>query len=114
MSNFFIKDPVYGYITISETQRRLIDSLPMQRLRRIRQLCGSDFVYIGATHCRFSHSLGVSNLAEQLMTNLVNKLDLDPFYIEMLKIAGLLHDIGHGPFSHVFETILINDLGKNH
>lgn len=114
MPNFFIKDPVYGYIVLSNNHKPLIDSFPMQRLRRIRQLCGSDYVYVGATHCRFSHSLGVSNLAEQLMSNLVNKLKIDPSFVEKIKIAGLLHDIGHGPFSHVFETILINDLKKTH
>ncbi|MHC1590464.1 MAG: HD domain-containing protein [Candidatus Helarchaeales archaeon] len=114
MKVHFIKDPVYGYITISPTQKDLLDSRPMQRLRRIRQLCGSDFVYVGATHCRFSHSLGVSYLAEQLMTNLVNKLDMDHVYVEELGLAGLLHDVGHGPFSHVFETILMNDLKKSH
>ncbi|MHA1383584.1 MAG: HD domain-containing protein [Candidatus Helarchaeota archaeon] len=110
----FIKDAIYGYLVISENQKEIIDTYPMQRLRRIRQLAGSEYVYMGATHCRFSHSVGVSYLAEQLITKLARNINLTREDIEKEKIAAMLHDIGHGPFSHVSESLLINHLGKTH
>ncbi|MHA1381134.1 MAG: HD domain-containing protein [Candidatus Helarchaeota archaeon] len=110
----FIKDAIYGYLVISENQKEIIDTYPMQRLRRIRQLAGSEYVYMGATHCRFSHSMGVSHLAEQLITHLARTIDISRNEIEKVKIAAMLHDIGHGPFSHVSESLLINHLGKTH
>ncbi|MHA1797948.1 MAG: HD domain-containing protein [Candidatus Helarchaeota archaeon] len=116
--NTFIKDAIYGYLIFNDKEITLIDSFPFQRLKRIRQLAGSEFVYATATHCRFSHSLGVSYLAEQLITNLIMKnkqsdVKNDEDVISKVKIAALLHDIGHSSFSHVFESILA-DLGKNH
>ncbi len=110
----FMKDAIYGYIIISKNQKEIIDTYPMQRLRRIRQLAGSEYVYMGATHCRFSHSLGVSHLAEQLITNLSREVEISPTQIEKVKIAAMLHDVGHGPFSHISESLLINYLGKTH
>lgn len=110
----FIKDAIYGYLIISKNQKEIIDTYPMQRLRRIRQLAGSEYVYMGATHCRFSHSLGVSHLAEQLITNLSRNFEISRSQIEKIKIAAMLHDVGHGPFSHVSESLLINYLEKTH
>ncbi|MFX0133787.1 MAG: HD domain-containing protein [Candidatus Hodarchaeota archaeon] len=110
----FIKDAIYGYLIISKNQKEIIDTYPMQRLRRIRQLAGSEYVYMGATHCRFSHSLGVSHLAEQLIINLSRNVEISRSQIEKIKIAAMLHDIGHGPFSHVSESLLINYLEKTH
>ncbi|MHA1269609.1 MAG: HD domain-containing protein [Candidatus Helarchaeota archaeon] len=114
MKEGIIKDPVLGYIVVNENQFKLIDSEVMQRLRRIKQLCGSDYVYLGATHCRFSHSLGVMTLGEQLITKLSKNNDITFENIEEIKSAALLHDIGHGPFSHVFEGLLEAKFNKNH
>ena len=104
----FIKDPIHGYIFIDDLVRELIDTRFFQRLRRIKQLSGSEYVYPGANHTRFEHSLGVSYLAEK-MANSIQKdedVDLTEEDINHVKIAGLLHDIGHGPFSHTFEALL--------
>ncbi|MBD3229591.1 MAG: HD domain-containing protein [Candidatus Lokiarchaeota archaeon] len=114
MKEGIIKDPLLGYIIVNENMLKLIDSYPLQRLRRIKQLCGSEYVYTGAVHCRFSHSLGVMSLAEQLISNLLKDNDIPPEIIKEVKAAALLHDIGHGPFSHVFEGLLGKKFKKNH
>ncbi|WP_455364110.1 HD domain-containing protein [[Eubacterium] cellulosolvens] len=108
----FIKDPLYGYIRISEFEKDVIDTVPVQRLRRIRQLSGAEYVYPAANHSRFEHSLGVMHLAGLMCENV--PLDLDENDIQALKIAALLHDLGHGPFSHIFDPILIKYLKKTH
>lgn len=107
-----IKDPLHGYINITELDKRLIDSEPVQRLRRIRQLAGSEYVYPAANHTRFEHSLGVMYLAERLSRNPKVAQFLGE-KAEEVKIAALLHDVGHGPFSHVFESLL-ERVGKTH
>jgi HD superfamily phosphohydrolase len=109
-----IKDPVHGYVYITEREKEIIDSYPVQRLHRLRQLAGSEYVYPGANHTRFEHSVGVMYLAGKVTENpnvsrLVSKNEA-----ETVKIAGLLHDVGHGPFSHVFEQLLDRKLGKTH
>lgn len=109
-----IKDPVHGYIYINEQEKTLIDSYPVQRLRRLRQLAGSEYVYPGANHTRFEHSIGVMYLASRVTENpRISKL-LNEHEAETIKAAGLLHDVGHGPFSHVFEQLLNKKLGKTH
>ncbi len=108
----FIKDPIHGYIQINGTERAVIDTYPIQRLRRIRQLAGSEFVYPAANHTRFEHVLGAMYLAGVLGTAL--PADLSDHHVEQLRLAALLHDIGHGPFSHVFEPLMIRHLGKTH
>ncbi len=108
----FIKDPVHGYIQINGTERDVIDTYPVQRLRRIRQLAGSEFVYPAANHTRFEHVLGAMYLAGVLGRTL--PVDLSDHQIQQLRLAALLHDIGHGPFSHVFEPLMIRHLGKTH
>lgn len=108
----FIKDPLYGYIRITDFEKKLIDTWPFQRLRRIRQLSGAEYVYPAANHTRFEHSLGTMFLAKTLAESL--PIDLSLNEIEEIKIASLLHDIGHAPFSHLFEPILIKYLNKNH
>ncbi len=109
-----IKDPVYGYVYITEAEKKVIDSFPLQRLRRLRQLAGAEFVYPGANHTRFEHSIGVMYLAGLLVgkPNLTQHLSQDR--AQMIRIAALLHDVGHGPFSHVFEHLLVKFLGKTH
>ena len=111
-SGGFIKDPIHGYVRISETERSVIDTRPVQRLRRIRQLAGSEFVYPAANHTRFEHVIGAMHLAGALAQAL--PIDVPERQQEQLRLAALLHDIGHGPFSHVFEPPLAKYLGKNH
>ncbi|MCS7103342.1 MAG: HD domain-containing protein, partial [Candidatus Korarchaeum sp.] len=104
------KDPIHGYLRISPEELTLIDSFPLQRLRRIKQLPGSDYVYPGAVNTRFEHSLGVMHLAGMMGESLRGERET----IELLRLAGLLHDIGHGPFSHSFENILMESFGISH
>jgi HD superfamily phosphohydrolase len=109
-----IKDPVLGFVYITEEEKDLIDSFPVQRLHRLRQLAGAEFVYPGANHTRFEHSVGVMYLASQVAENPnISKLVTED-EAESVRVAGLLHDVGHGPFSHVFEQLLEKQLGKTH
>ncbi|MHA1585241.1 MAG: HD domain-containing protein [Promethearchaeota archaeon] len=93
-----------------------MDSKEMQRLTRIRQLSGANHVFPGANHTRFEHSLGVAALANRLAANLkkIHDVPLSQHDINSCVIAGLLHDVGHGPFSHNFESILLKYLNKDH
>jgi HD superfamily phosphohydrolase len=109
-----INDPIHGFIGITETEAKIIDSLPYQRLRRIKQLSGGHFVYPTAEHTRFSHCIGVMYLAGLSGRRLLGRLGLGDQELQEVRIAGLLHDIGHGPFSHVFEEVLIEKRGMNH
>ena len=109
-----IKDPVHGYVYITETEKQIIDSYPVQRLRRLRQLAGSEFVYSGANHTRFEHSIGVMYLAGELTENQNLSQLLSEEEIQIVRMASLLHDVGHGPFSHVFEHLLVKFLNKTH
>ena len=109
-----IKDPVHGYVYINEAEKEIIDSYPMQRLRRLRQLAGSEYVYPGANHTRFEHCVGVMYLAGKAVENPnISRLVSDE-ECDMARVAALLHDVGHGPFSHVFEQLLIRDLEQTH
>jgi HD superfamily phosphohydrolase len=85
----------------------LIDSPEFQRLRRIRQLGVSEFVFPSATHTRFTHCLGVFHTARSLVSVIERELkgDFDPNRAEVAVIAALLHDLGHGPLSHTFEGV---------
>ena len=109
-----IKDPIYGYVRITEAERKIIDSYPFQRLRRIRQLAGAEYVYPGANHTRFEHSVGVMHLAGAFLENPHISQMISEDEVQMIRIAALLHDVGHGPFSHVFEHILTKFLNKTH
>ena len=109
-----IKDPVYGYVYITKAEKEIIDSFPVQRLRRLRQLAGTEFVYPGANHTRFEHSVGVMHLAGLLSENPNLSQILSEDETKIIRIAALLHDVGHGPFSHVFEHILTKFLNKTH
>jgi HD superfamily phosphohydrolase len=105
------KDPLYGFIHVDyELIRKIIDSALFQRLRRVRQLSGVQMVFHGAEHSRFSHSLGVYEIANRFLTvsdiqNALSERDKLVFLS-----AALLHDIGHGAYSHAFEDVF----GVNH
>src|SRR5437016_14096657 len=101
----FIKDPIHGYIRVNETERMVVDTRPVQRLRRLRQLAGSEFVYPAANHTRFEHVLGAMHLAGALSEVLPTHLDAHDQ--EQMRLAAPLHDIGHGPFSHVIEPPMV-------
>jgi len=93
-----IRDPIHGFIRINDV-KPIIDCRAMQRLRRIRQLARADLVYPGLMHSRFEHSLGVMHVAREM----AEKLEIQGRQKTIVETAALLHDIGHGPFSHVFE-----------
>jgi len=105
-----IKDPVHGYIQVDSTLLPLLDTPQVQRLRYIRQLGFSYLVYPGAHHTRFEHSLGTMHLVNALGT----RLSLSPYDHAHVSAAGLLHDIGHGPFSHAIEGLSREFLGRKH
>ena len=97
-----IRDPLYGFINLSKLEIKLIDTNAFQRLRCIKQLSHAYLVYPTAIHTRFEHSLGVVYLADRVC----NQLDFNEDECEIIRLAALLHDIGHGPFSHLFEKVL--------
>ena len=107
-----INDPVHGFIKIP--QGLLLDIIQhplMQRLTRIKQLGMSSFVYPGAQHTRFQHSIGAFHLTSEAMLALSQKgIFIFDSEAEAVEMAILMHDIGHGPFSHVLENTLISGI----
>ncbi|ODR94058.1 hypothetical protein AUC70_10810 [Methyloceanibacter stevinii] len=108
-----IRDPLHNLITFQANEFehvmwRVIQTRPFQRLRRVKQLGFSEFVYPGATHSRFAHSLGVFHVARKLMRIIKEHLGQSR-YLETRAhqaiAAALVHDLGHGPFSHAFEEV---------
>lgn len=112
MSERIYRDPVHNIIRLrTDTDEgrlmvRLIDSYEFQRLRRIKQLGLALFTYQGAEHSRFTHSLGVLHLMTRVLDRLGEKYPIDEEARAAARAAALLHDIGHGPFSHVMEKVL--------
>lgn len=116
-----LRCPVHGFIPISDWEREIINQPAFQRLRRIRQLAWTDYVYPGAMHTRFEHSLGVMHIAGQLFDAIVRRssdvlrseLKYTDDEIEtdrqIVRLTALLHDTGHGPFSHAAEDVLPKD-----
>jgi hypothetical protein len=102
MAGLEIRDPIHGLIGREEHEQEIIDAPVFQRLRRIKQLAMASLVYPGAVHTRFDHSLGVLHIAGRMAKQLLS----DPGERRLVRVAALLHDIGHGPFSHVSEEIL--------
>ena len=113
-----IRDPVHGFVAITAWEREIINHPCFQRLRRIRQLAWTEMVYPGATHSRFEHSLGVMHLATRMFDAirdknediLVNELKYERGDLERervkVRLAALLHDVGHPPFSHAGEEVM--------
>jgi len=97
-----IRDPIHNFVTLHDKQIKLVGTRALQRLRGIRQLALANLVYPGAVHTRFDHTLGVTQVAGQM----ARALGLHSDQVELVQFAALLHDIGHGPFSHVSENAL--------
>lgn len=103
-----IRDPIHGNIEFNETEAKIINTPEMQRLRYIKQLDTAYFVFPGANHTRFEHSLGTMQVTKELVRSVYKNDSREFAYV------GLLHDIGHGPFSHLSEEIIKTHLKKNH
>ena len=98
----FIRDSLHGNLQLDDFEVKIVDTPQIQRLRRIKQLGFTYLVYPGANHTRFEHSIGAMYLASRL----ANNLQLDDHKKQMLRVCAILHDAGHGPFSHVSEGVL--------
>ena len=104
-------DPIYKYITFPEKIWKIIDTPQFQRLRRLKQLSTTSFIYLGGNHTRFEHCIGTGYLSRDLVKKGFKSLNTENnYFIDCVSYAGLCHDIGHGPFSHTFNTVL-NSLG---
>jgi HD superfamily phosphohydrolase len=111
MSEKIIRDPVHDVIAFQLDRPtdallfRLLNAAEFQRLRRIRQLGMASLAYPGADHSRYSHSLGVMETARRMLAQLRKFFAIDPADEQVCLVSSLLHDLGHGPFSHVFERV---------
>jgi HD superfamily phosphohydrolase len=136
-----IKDPIHGFMTMSKAMKIIIDTKEFQRLRNLKQLGTTYMVFPSGSHSRFEHSLGTAHLADKLITRIDSVLRpanceeylknipelseyfdimyegqvyvIDKYIKELIKIAALCHDIGHGPFSHLFDNFLSKQIEDN-
>jgi uncharacterized protein len=112
-----IFDPVHGFILLNDLESAMVDTEPFQRLRYIRQLGGAYLVYPGATHTRFEHSLGTMELATRIFDRIVlvedsgSWLPDPPYARQIVRFAALCHDLGHLPFSHLAEHLVLGKEG---
>ncbi|HHY38524.1 MAG TPA: HD domain-containing protein [Clostridia bacterium] len=97
-----VRDPIHGMIYYSDLEEAVINTPVVQRLRGIKQLALTEYAYPGAKHSRFEHSLGTMHIAGRL----AKKVGLSEEECNDVRLAALLHDLGHGPFSHVPEPCL--------
>ena len=112
----YIYDKIHGYVHFSENELNFLDNKWVKRLKRIKQLGQLDQVFPCASHSRFEHSIGVSHLAEKYCTILnmnSNRQVFNEKDILCVKLAGLFHDLGHGPFSHVFDNVVLKIVVKD-
>uniref|UniRef100_A0A8C8C3M4 Deoxynucleoside triphosphate triphosphohydrolase SAMHD1 n=1 Tax=Oncorhynchus tshawytscha TaxID=74940 RepID=A0A8C8C3M4_ONCTS len=110
LSSSVFNDPIHGHVEMHPLLVRIMDTPQFQRLRHIKQLGGAYFVFPGASHNRFEHSIGVGYLAGRLVQELSERqpeLLISSRDILCVQIAGLCHDLGHGPFSHMFDSMFI-------
>jgi len=134
-----INDSIHGMISISKAATLIIDHPIFQRLRNLKQLGACLYVFPNAVHTRFEHSLGTYYLSKKILNSIkinsstidlikplmeiknlesyfkrVDRIDLDDYIIELISIAGLCHDLGHGPYSHMFDDIFVPELQKKY
>ncbi len=134
-----INDIIHGSITLSKMAMLIIDTPEFQRLRYIKQLSTCNFVFPNAVHTRFEHSIGTYQICKKMLYNLkknsskeeINLIGniielkdyfsktlhenlLDDYIIELVSIGALCHDLGHGPFSHLFDDYFLKDKIKNY
>ena len=108
-----IVDPLHGHLEVPPELVQIMDTLYFQRLRDLKQLGCADWVFPGAVHTRFLHSLGVAHLAYQMIQRIKQhypKLKVSERDCILVSMAGLCHDMGHGPFSHGFERVVASAL----
>jgi len=109
----YYRDPIHGYIGVFDYEQKIIDHPLFQRLRRIHQLGFAYYVFHGAEHSRFGHSLGVLKVVDDICKQ-VGITEEDEDLYRKLRIAGLLHDIGHTPYSHTLEPIKVKNIMLKH
>ena len=107
-----IYDPVHGNIFIDSLAKQIVDTEEFQRLRNIKQLGCCYYVFPGASHNRFEHSLGVYHLAKEYIQILNTEHQFTDNDIKCISIGALIHDLGHGPYSHLFDDLVSKE--KNH
>ena len=125
-----VYDPIHGHLTFDDYVWKIIDTPEFQRLRNLKQLGSVQYVFPGGTHSRFEHSIGTAYLSNRLINHLIrnfeNKEEIgysnysqfhaqnekinEEFNIRAVTMAGLCHDLGHGPFSHLFDRRVIKTL----
>ena len=112
MRNKSITDPVHKRIPFSLAEKHLLNSPLVQRLQLVGQLTGTKQVFPGGTNTRFLHSIGVMHIATQYIETLFSKFTenieeifkrSEQYFVQLTRIAAVLHDVGHGPFSHSFD-----------
>lgn len=109
------QDALYGSLELEPLIQRLMDTPQFQRLHGLKQLGTSDHVYRGCTHTRFEHSVGVAHLAQRFAEGLRRRqpeLNITAADVMCVKVAGLLHDLGHGPFSHMWDDVFVKRTGQ--
>ena len=112
-----IYDPIHGFIELTPLMKQIIDTEEFQRLRDLKQLGATTFVFPSANHTRFEHSIGVSHLAGKMIESIQKnnpELKITDRQIELTRIAGLLHDIGHGPYSHLYDDYVKDKKEEDH
>mmetsp|Transcript_20931 Transcript_20931/g.30165 ORF Transcript_20931/g.30165 Transcript_20931/m.30165 type:complete len:593 (-) Transcript_20931:87-1865(-) len=112
----YFADIVHKQIKLEPLCVRIVDTLEYQRLSSLKQLGTCNYVFRGATHSRFEHSIGVAYLAERMARGLMEsqpELNITEIDVLCVKVAGLCHDLGHGPFSHVFDGVFIRRMYPN-
>lgn len=109
--------PIHGFIEIRPHILEIVDTYEFQRLRNLKQLGAAHYVFPSATHTRFSHSIAVGHLARKMIESIKKVqpyLDIKERMIELVEIGGLIHDLGHGPFSHLWDHYVISKEDKEH
>lgn len=107
-----LHDPIYGVVELTTLMLNIVDTFEFQRLRYIKQLGVCFLVFPSATHSRFEHSIGTAHLAKQFMKEIKEsqpELHISERLVELVQVAALIHDLGHGPYSHVYDEYVATD-----